>query len=262
MNWQLSSAQFMHLWEATDLDTMPHPFEHRCDARVESELHAERQQLERWRNEQLDPQLRDAITVLRYPEVPVSVYSPGDAPVLRRGAVRGRVAVVVDQLPSSRKIGDLSSAPGTGDLRVHVRLGSRTPDIRRFVDDLLREIPEVGAGRTASIDVHPDDLRPDPARTGVLHNANASGAPLLKRILARRTRAGYICLHGPWQGAHDSILESTTWFDIADDGRYLYYTDHLVRLRSATTEVIANRLEERIRTALVQDEIGSRRVSS
>ncbi|WP_072688078.1 hypothetical protein [Rhodococcus marinonascens] len=250
MNWQLSSAQFMHLWEATDLDVMPHPFEHRTDVRLESELPAEGRKLEQWRAEQVDPQLREAIAVLRHPGISASVYAPGKTPLLRRGAVRGRVTVVADQLPA---------ATGTGDLRVRARLGSRAPDIRQFVRDLLFDLPEVVAGRTAAIDAHPDDLRAQPASTSVLHSATVSGASLLKRILARRTSAGYICLHRPWEGAHDAVLNSMTWFDIADDGQYLYYTDHLVRLRSATTEVIANRLEERIRSALVEGEPSVRR---
>ncbi|MEV0945592.1 ESX secretion-associated protein EspG [Rhodococcus sp. NPDC049939] len=261
MNWQLSSSQFMYLWEATDLDTMPHPFEHRTDARLESEADLERQRLERWRAEQMDPRLHDAVAVLRHPDVSVSVYSPGSAPIHRRGAVRGRAAVVAEQRPATES-GGVRIAPGTGDIHVQARLGSHAPDVHQFVRDLLCELPEAVAGQTAAIEAHPDDLRAEPARTSVLQNAAVSGASLIKRILARRTGAGYICLHRPWQGAHDAVFDSMTWFDIADDGRYLYYTDHLVRLRSATTAVIENHLEERIRTALVESEISSRPVSS
>ncbi|RVW04118.1 ESX secretion-associated protein EspG [Rhodococcus xishaensis] len=257
MNWQLSSAQFMHLWEATDLDRMPHPFEHRTAARLESELHVEQQRLERWRAEQPDHQLRDAIAILRHPAVSVSVYSPDTNPVLRRGAVRGGVSVVADQLPSTT---------GTGDLRIRVRPGSRAPDLRQFARDILHELPEVPAGRTAAVDAHPDDLRANDPHAeslgnGVLHNATIAGAPLLKRILARRTAAGYVCLHRPWQGAYDPIVDSLTWFDVAGDGRYLYYTDQLVRLRSATTAVLADMLEERVRKALADNGAVDRRPS-
>ncbi|RVW03365.1 ESX secretion-associated protein EspG [Rhodococcus spongiicola] len=254
MNGQLSSAQFMHLWEATDLDRMPHPFEHRTEARLESELYVERQRLDRWRSEQPVHQLREAVGVLRHPEVSVSVYSPGATPVLRRGAIRRGVTVVADQLPATT---------GTGDLRIQIRPASRAPDVRQFARDLLHELPEVPAGRTSAVDVYPDDLRANDPQAesggnGVLHNATIAGAPLLKRILARRTAAGYICLHRPWQGAYDPILDSMTWFDVAGDGRYLYYTDHLVRLRSATTAVLVDKLEERVRKALVDTGTDSR----
>lgn len=243
MNQSLTSAQFMYLWEATNLDTMPHPFEHRTAARVESELHAERDRLERWSAEEAHPRLRDAVAVLRHPDVSVSVFSQDDAPILRRGAVRGRCAVVAEQLTGTDR---------TGDLRLQVRVGPRSPDVSQFVGALLRDIPAGPPGRNTAVDAHRDDIRSGSGGGGVLRSATVSGADLFKRIVARRTAAGHVCVHGPWQGPRDTILDSITWLDIADDGRYLYYTDHLMRLRSATAADLEGHLERRVRAALAR----------
>jgi len=241
VNERITSAQFMHLWEATNLDTMPHPFEHRTAARSENELFNEKQRLEQWSVGEADPRLREAIAVLRHPDVSVSVFTEGTEPLLVRGAIRGRYAVVAEQ--------EVRTAE-TGDLRIQVEIGARTPDIGQFVGTLLRGIPAATPGRNRSVDAPPDDLRPGAGSVGVLQSALSSGVDLFKKIVARRKAAGYICIHGRWEGARDSILDSLTWIDVADDGRYLYYTDHLMRLRSATHEVMAENLERRVRGAL------------
>ena len=242
MNRTLTSAQFMHLWEATGLDRMPHPFEHRTSARLESERGAEERTLEHRSADDPGSGIVDAIDVLRRPEVSVSVYLPNTPPILRRGAIRGRVCVVADQR---------HTAEGTGDLELRVGAGHHAPDVRAFVRALLDGVPPNTPGRTRSVNVHPDELGRRPrSGTSVLHDVLESGAPLLEHVLAARTTTGYLCLHRPWRGAEDQVVDSLTWFDVPGDGRYLYHEGHRVELRSAMPGLVDRELETRVRKAL------------
>ncbi|QYB06353.1 ESX secretion-associated protein EspG [Rhodococcus sp. USK10] len=241
MNWRLTSAQFMCLWEATDLDRMPYPLKYRSAAATEDQYAIQQRELEQWRSALDEPKLVAAIQALRNPQVSVTVLAPSPelhSGIRRRGSIRGRVAVVAEQLRSE---------PGRGDIRIDA--GAESVD--GFTDRLLDDLPDCAPGRTPSLTAHPDDVQNRGTGTSVLQNARASDGTRLRGIVGRpRTGIGYICIRGARSGLDEPVLGELTWIDVESDGRYLYHQDDRVHLRSATVRVVRDELSKRVAAAL------------
>ncbi|QNG20191.1 ESX secretion-associated protein EspG [Rhodococcus triatomae] len=253
-SWLLSSGQFDVMWSATGLDRMPYPLHHIPGGKYADDAFRIRTGLEQWYRDNDDQRLRASIDVLRSPDLSVSVFVPtaDGAHFQRRGAVRGRVAVVADQAPERHRDTIPDDASTTGDIDLRVQVAGAAPDLGWLTRKLLRDLPGNEPGRTSVVTAHAKDLHqvPDAQQSSVLQNTAVSGAALMRRILARRTACGYVVVHGPRVGADDSVLDSLTWVDVADDGRYLYAEDDKVTLRAADRDLIAGELEQRVRRVL------------
>lgn len=237
MNWQLTSAQFMCLWEATDLDRMPYPLQHRSAAATDDAYTVQQQRLDEWRRTLADPKLLAAVSALRHPQLSVTVFAPSDhdSGVRRRGSVRGRVCVTTEQVPSHDSRGD-----------IHIRTNTAS-DTEWLAHYLVRDLPDCPPGRTPSLTAHPDEVHERTKRVTVLQNAQSSDGVLLRRIVTRpRTGIGYICIRGARSGLDEPVLGELTWLDVAEDGRYLYYRDHSVHLRSAGSRTLRDEVTTRI----------------
>ncbi|NDV04447.1 ESX secretion-associated protein EspG [Rhodococcus sp. IEGM 248] len=241
MNWRLTSAQFMCLWEATDLDRMPYPLQYRSAAATENQYAVQQRELEQWRTALDEPKLVAAIQALRDPQLSVTVLAPSpelDSGLRRRGSIRGRAAVVAEQLRGE---------PGRGDIRID----AGTAGVDWLTTQLLKDLPGCAPGRTPSLTAHPDDLENRGSGTSVLQNARASDGTLLRRIVGRpRTGIGYICIRGARNGLDEPVLGELTWIDVEADGRYLYHQDDRVHLRSATVRLVRDELSKRVSAAL------------
>ncbi|PBC56954.1 ESX secretion-associated protein EspG [Rhodococcus sp. ACPA1] len=241
MNWRLTSAQFMCHWEATDLDRMPYPLQYRSAAATEDQYAVQQRELERWRTALDEPKLVAAIQALRDPQLSVTVLAPSpelDSGLRRRGSIRGRVAVVAEQL---------RGAPGRGDIRID----AGTEGVDWLTTQLLKDLPGCAPGRTPSLTAHPDDLENRSSGASVLQSARASDGTLLRRIVGRpRTGIGYICIRGARSGLDEPVLGELTWIDVEADGRYLYHQDDRVHLRSATVRLVRDELSKRVSAAL------------
>ncbi|QTJ67540.1 ESX secretion-associated protein EspG [Rhodococcus sp. ZPP] len=245
MNWQLSSAQFMSLWEATNLDRMPYPLLYRSAAATADGYARQQRELEEWRLALREPELDAAIAALRNPDMSVTVVVPSaeaDSGVRRRGSIRGRVAVVAEQLRGS---------PGRGDIRLDLNTATDSANLDWLTTRLLLDLPDCAPGRTPSLTAHPDDLDTGGHRSSVLQHAQASDGALLRRLVTRpRKGIGYICIRGPRRELDEPVLGELTWIDVEADGRYLYHQDHRVHLQSATVQTVHEELGKRLGTAL------------
>ncbi|NLU84614.1 ESX secretion-associated protein EspG [Rhodococcus sp. HNM0569] len=234
MSWSLTPGQFMCLWETTGLDRMPYPLRYRSPARTQNEYAEQQMRLARWRDGIDDPKLEASIRALRNPDVSVTLYVPevGNGPAIRRRmCLRGRVGVVADQD---------DAATGFGTITIDARGGHVRDTLDWMCRGLLAAIPSMHPGRTRSVSADPEEL--GDAQPTVLQGAQASGAQLIRKIVSRRDGAGYLCVHGPREGASEPLVDELTWLDIADDGRYLYHRDHRVHLRAADTDAIRDAL--------------------
>ncbi|MCQ4122601.1 ESX secretion-associated protein EspG [Rhodococcus tibetensis] len=247
MNSRLTSAQFMSLWEATDLDRMPYPLLYRSAAATADGYTRQQRELEEWRIALDDPELGAAIQVLRNPSVSVTVFAPAadpDSGVRRRGSIRGRVAVVAEQL---------SGGPGRGDIRLDMNTATDSGNVEWLITRMLHDLPDCTPGRTPSLSAHSDDLENGGIRSSVLQAAQASDGALLRRLVTRpRTGIGYICVRGPRRELDEPVLDELTWIDVEADGRYLYHQDHRVHLRSATDHTVREELGKRLGAALAE----------
>ena len=241
MNWRLTSAQFMCLWEAPDLDRMPYPLQYRSAAATEDQYAVQQRELEQWRTALDEPKLVAAIQALRDPQLSVTVLAPSpelDSGLRRRGSIRGRAAVVAEQLRGE---------PGRGDIRID----AGTEGVDWLTTQLLKDLPGCAPGRTPSLTAHPDDLENRSSGASVLQSARASDGTLLRRIVGRpRTGIGYICIRGARSGLDEPVLGELTWIDVEADGRYLYHQDDRVHLRSATVRLVRDELSKRVSAAL------------
>jgi hypothetical protein len=241
MNWLLTSAQFMCLWEATDLDRMPYPLQYRSAAATDDRYAVQQRELEQWRTALDEPNLVAAIQALRHPQLSVTVLAPSpelDSGLRRRGSIRGRVAVVAEQL---------RGAPGRGDIRID----AGTEGVDWLTTQLVKGLPDCPPGRTASLTAHPDDVEARNTGSSVLQNARVSDGTLLRRIVGRpRTGIGYICIRGARSGLDEPVLGELTWIDVEGDGRYLYHQDDRVHLRPATARVVQEELSKRVSAAV------------
>ena len=175
------------------------------------------------------------------PHLSVTVLAPSpelESGLRRRGSIRGRVAVVAEQL---------RGAPGRGDIRID----AGTEGVDWLTTQLLKDLPGCAAGRTPSLTAHPDDLENRSSGASVLQSARASDGTLLRRIVGRpRTGIGYICIRGARSGLDEPVLGELTWIDVEADGRYLYHQDDRVHLRSATVRLVRDELSKRVSAAL------------
>ncbi|NLG54900.1 MAG: hypothetical protein GX542_04510 [Rhodococcus sp.] len=254
-SWVLSAGQFVALWEAARVPTMPYPMQYRPGGRSEpSALDALRAIID-WERDLDDDKLRTTIDVLAKPELSVSLSvldSLTQPPTFqRRVAVRGKLVVLIDQGPDR----DIYAIPDgdsvSGDISLRVQRGTNGPDLKWLADELLAGIPDAEPGRTPHISALPSELNPQTQPGGsVLQKTIATSTERMREMLAKRGGGGYLIIHGPRVGATDPILDSLMWLDVADDGRYLQTEDHKITLQAARLADVARELERRVQRAL------------
>ncbi|ELB89481.1 hypothetical protein Rwratislav_28947 [Rhodococcus wratislaviensis IFP 2016] len=220
---------------------MPYPLQYRSAAATEDQYAVQQRELEQWRTALDEPKLVAAIQALRDPQLSVTVLAPSpelDSGLRRRGSIRGRAAVVAEQLRGE---------PGRGDIRID----AGTEGVDWLTTQLLKDLPGCAPGRTPSLTAHPDDLENRSSGASVLQSARASDGTLLRGIVGRpRTGIGYICIRGTRSGLDEPVLGELTWIDVEADGRYLYHQDDRVHLRSATVRLVRDELSKRVSAAL------------
>ncbi|NLE79038.1 MAG: ESX secretion-associated protein EspG [Rhodococcus sp.] len=251
MTWELRSDQFMILWEATDLDRMPYPLRHRSSATTMDARAMVERQLRAWHASLDDPKLMACIQALRHPDYSVTVFVPDEADdhaegsaleetaaVRRRGCVRGRIAVMAEQLPGP---------VGHGTIVLQVSHGTDAENRRWLATQLTAGLPDVPPGNIRSLSSTPEGLeRRQAGSTMVLHNSAVPDGDRMRRLLTRpHTSNGYVCLLGPRHGLDEPLVDEMAWFDIADDGRYLHFVDHQVRLRAVSLNDLRDEFELR-----------------
>lgn len=237
MNASVTAAQFMTLWEATDLDRMPYPLYYRSGSLTEDEYTLDQPA------PASDPGLPGWIDALRYPDLSVTVYAPhtDEGPAIRRrGCVRGDLAVLTEQLPDGA---------GSGDIRICASRTGESRNLAALALGLVGDLPDCAAGTSGALAAHPDDVNPsDTGSLSILRSAVSSQADLVRRLLGRpRSGIGYVCIRGARSGLDETLLDEFTWIDVSGDGRYLHRVDHYVHLRPVSQVQMYEELLRRLR---------------
>ncbi|NLE82104.1 MAG: ESX secretion-associated protein EspG [Rhodococcus sp.] len=238
MNASVTAAEFMRLWEATDLDRMPYPLQSRSGSTTHDAHPAHA----------LGPELPEWIEALRYPDLSVTVYAPGSAesPVIRRrGCVRGDLAVLAEQL---------SDGARSGDIRICTSSGGESRNLAGLALGLVGDLRECAAGTVGTLTAHPDDVELGNSRShSVLRSAVPSRADRIRCLLGRpRSGIGYVCVRGPRSGLDEPLIDEFTWIDVSGDGRYLHRVDHFVHLRPVSPVQIYEELLRRLRAVVAR----------
>ncbi|MFD4369684.1 ESX secretion-associated protein EspG [Rhodococcus sp. NPDC058521] len=241
MGWQLTAAQFMTLWEATDLDRMPYPLTYRDTADTEDVHRHHTRALLAWRNSLNDRQLADCVTALRDPTISVTVYAPyPEGAVRRRGCLGNDLAVLAEQAVGS---------VGGGDIHVSMNQDSIARNCTALALGLVGDLPACQAGHGPELSAHPDDLSPRNG-TSILQSTIDSPGERIRRLLSQpRNGVGYICIRGRRDGLKEPLVDEFTWIDL-DDGRYVHHVDDAARLFPASPSRLLEELSRRIMFAI------------
>lgn len=232
MNRHLTPERFLSLWAAAGGDDFPFPLRYRSTARWEDEHVANLSAADRWRRQADDPALEHAIRILRTGEIAVEVYGRATDPaedIFVRGSTVGTYAVLAQQFSTSD----------------HIHVTTTTTDL--LARSLVGLLPIVQPGRapeqrapTREV-VAPSDTR------AVRPPLGGTGSHALRSLLLReRSATGSIrFLLTPTGTAHTPVPD-TGWFDVVDDGRYLFVSGTETRVAPAGPDALRRALSAQV----------------
>lgn len=235
MSRRLTPDRFRSLWTASGDDDLPFPLRYRSAARWEDEHIADLRAAERWRQQLGDPVLERALHILRAGEIAIEIYAnssrPGES-LFVAGAVAGEDAVLARQHVNA------------GDIEV------TTMPIGRLPGSIAALLPAVPPGRIPEHTAPTRSLLDLPVNTAVRLPLGGGAAPAVRDVLLRpRTATGSIrfLLRSP--GTGPTGAGDVGWFDVADDGRYLFVQGADTRVAPGTTEALHTELSSRLDVA-------------
>ncbi|MEE2058496.1 ESX secretion-associated protein EspG [Rhodococcus artemisiae] len=229
MTWSVTPDRFLSLWTTAGSDEFPFPLRYRSTSMWEDEHDADLHAAHEWRRKLADPRLEHAIRILHSGEVAVEVYSTvGNADVRVRGGVEGAFAVVARQHDS----GDIQITPVRSDA------------LPRTV---VAQIPDAPCGREKARAASMRELTEPGGTTSVREQIGENEPRALRRLLLRdRSGAGSIRLLAPNAHGRFTTESDIGWFDVVDDGRYMFAPARDIRVVPATNEVVHQELLRRI----------------
>ncbi|MGW6335781.1 ESX secretion-associated protein EspG [Nocardia rhamnosiphila] len=207
MKWEFTPDEFMHVWKETGKDRYPYPLEVRSSVRWEDEFQRLAAGIASSYPRGGDPDLTAALRVAADPEYTLTLSGSRRHRIRAYGAFAGQVAVAVVQFPGTTtdfdgkyvlQIGSSSLVP-----RIFLQIlgeqpkGSRAPLVESI--DRLRDTYEVWNGG-----------KPQPADR-------------MRRLLkAPRAGSGFLEARHRLREPDPPPPRYLSWFDVADDGRYIY----------------------------------------
>ncbi|MBS9374873.1 ESX secretion-associated protein EspG [Rhodococcus sp. B50] len=229
MDRHLTPDRFLASWTAAGGDEFPFPLRYRTSAIWEDEHVANLQAARAWRHETPDPVLDDAIRILLTGEVAVEVYGRATDPaceVFVRAAATGEQAVLTRQ------------ASAAGDIRI-----TTTTDLAGVI---VGELPVVAAGREPAR-IAPSREVLEPSEFGAVRRpAGGTHAESLRRLLRHeRSATGSIRI---LRYAHPGYapVADIGWFDVVDDGRYLFLPGPDLRVAPGTVDAFVRELSAQL----------------
>jgi hypothetical protein len=239
VTWHVTPDRFLSLWTAAGSDEFPFPLRYRSTSMWEDEHDANLHAADEWRRELADPRLEHALRILRAGEVAVEVYgNAGNADIRVRGGAAGAFAVVARQHAS----GDIEIVPLQSDALARA---------------VVAQIPDVPRGREQARAASMRELTEPGGTTSVREQIGESEPRALRRLLLRdRSGAGSIRLLAPNAHGRYTTGSDIGWFDVVDDGRYMFMPGRDMRVMPATNDILRDELIRRIdrtRTRRQQD---------
>ncbi|MFD6895143.1 ESX secretion-associated protein EspG [Rhodococcus sp. NPDC060086] len=229
MTWHVTPDRFLSLWTAAGNDEFPFPLRYRSASMWEDEYDADRHAADEWRRQLADPRLDHAIRILQAGELAVEMYgNAGTADIRVRGGKEGAFAVLARQYAS----GDIQIVPIQSSILARA---------------VVAQIPAAPRGHEQARAASIRELTEPTATTSVRQQIGESEPRALRRLLLRdRSGAGSIRLLAP--NAHGRLTTESDigWFDVVDDGRYMFSPGTDTRVVPATNDILREELDRRI----------------
>lgn len=207
MRWEFTPDEFMHVWRVTDRDRYPFPLSMVSAARWESDYDRLAAELNTRFPKGSDPDLDAALRVAAAPETTVALYGSRTDPIRAYAAIDGTVGVAMVQRPGPD--------PATGGTIV-VRAG--TPRVVPMMVDAVLGDVQKGTGPALIDDI--DRMR---ETDGMWIGSTPQVPDRMRRLLrAPRTGSGHIEVRRGIRDSRPFPPGYLSWFDIRDDGRYVY----------------------------------------
>ncbi len=235
MNRRLTPDRFVSLWTAAGGDDIPFPLRYRSTAAWEDEYVADQRAAEEWRRRLDDPALELAIRTLHTGEISIEVYGNSvhpDESVFASGAVVGEHAVLARQ------------SPGAGDIEVTAMPANLLPaTVAGF-------LPVVRPGRTAQQTAPTRNILDRIDHTAVRLPQVGNPAHAIRDLLLRaRAATGSIRFLLGAPGTASEAASAVGWFDVVDDGRYLFTEAVDTRVSPGTTDALRAEVSTRLNAA-------------
>ncbi|SUE15780.1 Uncharacterised protein [Rhodococcus gordoniae] len=229
MDRHLTPDRFLASWTAAGGDEFPFPLRYRTSVLWEDEHAANLQAARAWRNETPDPALDDAMRILLTGRIAVEVYGRSTDPaceVFVRAAATGEQAVLARQ------------APVAGDIRI-----TTTTDLAGAI---VGELPVVAAGREPARTAPSREVL-EPSEAGAVRRpASGTHAESLRRLLRReRSATGSIRILRYAHPGYTPVAD-IGWFDVVDDGRYLFHPGTDLRVAPGTVDAFVRELSTQL----------------
>ncbi len=211
MRWEFNPDEFMHVWRVTGRDRYPFPLSVVSSVRWESDYDRLAAELDRRLPTNADPDLDAALRVAADPETTVALYGSRTEPVRAYAALDGTVGIAMVQRPGPDA--------GTGGTIV---LRAGTPKVvPMMVDAVLGEAPK-GSGPTLVDDI--DRMR---ETDGMWISSTPQTPDRMRRLLrAPRVGSGHIEVRRGIRAERPFPPGYLSWFDVRDDGRYVYRQEY------------------------------------
>ncbi|MBF6231592.1 ESX secretion-associated protein EspG [Nocardia farcinica] len=231
MHWIFTPDEFVHVWRETDVDRPPYPLRLLESPRTEQEAEVLRGRIAERFPPGADPDLTACLRILAHPHTRVVAVGTG---AHQGEELRLLGCTVFDRAVLVRQ--DPPATPGAaGSVRVSIghagKLGAR-------IASLLPKAPPgrepARAAPTAEV-YDTEAVRPAPAV-----------ARIRRLLLAPHTGEGHIRIEPRLDRPQPPAPIHYTWFDVADDGRYLVKADDTVRVVPASAEQLAAQLQKRV----------------
>ncbi|MBM7459100.1 ESX secretion-associated protein EspG [Rhodococcus coprophilus] len=235
MSRRLTPDRFLSLWTAAGGDEVPFPLRYRSTAAWENEYVADLRAAGEWRRRLDDPALEHAVRTLHMGEISIEVYGsschPGES-VFASGAILGESAVLARQYENA---GDIEVAWMPADLLAAAVAGF---------------LPVVRPGRMSRQTAPARDILDPVDRDAVRLPQGGSAAHAIRGLLLReRTATGSVRFFLGAPGTASRAVSGVGWFDVVDDGRYLFAEGTDTRVTPGTTDVLREEVSSQLNAA-------------
>lgn len=233
MKWEFTPDEFMHVWKETGKDRYPYPLELRSSVQWEDEYQRLAARIETEYPRGADPDLTAALRVAADPEATLSLSGSRRRRIRAYGAFAGTAGVTVVQFPGTET---------DFDGKFVVQIGT-TAIVPRIFLQILGELPK---GTRPPLVESIDRLRDT---YEIWNGGKPQPADHMRRMLkAPRAGSGFLQACHRLRDPQPPEPRYLSWFDIADDGRYVYrhrYQDFHIdpishdEMKRALTQLIA-----------------------
>lgn len=209
MNWRFTADEFIYVAREFGADRLPAPLRLFSSTRYQAEWETAEAAFRSRIPVRDDPDLVPVLRTIFDPDIKVEVMGQRRSPIRAFGAIVSDVGAAVVQHPGSTddRGGDVSIYVGSANI------------VARMVGSVSGTCGAGSAGRMVeSIAGLRGRDRDDSWTAGLTRQ----GARMRELLAAPRTGGGHVKISGDCRATRSSPPRFVSWFDVRDDGRYLY----------------------------------------